>query len=218
MEECTGKSTGCELRIIRAEAEVDARVAQCTLDAHRLDGPVSVGERGHADDSIQLEQCESRSTLPAAGCFFKASGHASASTLSPTDNAVLGEPPGPTPPFLAGNGLVQLQCITPEGLAAECVVAKGLFTLIKHRLRVAGVLDVDALLRGCSSEGLRLRTDNAGASCSLTAWRNWRQAASLSDGTGDAVETPVVPPYDDEDTAIALACQLHKPARARPGR
>src|SRR5215831_18053558 len=71
MEECTGKSTGCELRIIRAEAEVDARAAQCTLDAHRLDGPVGIGERGHADNSIQLEQCDCRRRvikIDLAGC------------------------------------------------------------------------------------------------------------------------------------------------------
>ena len=43
----------------------------------------------------------SRLTLPAAICFFKAAGSASASTLRPTDSAVFGETPGPTPPFFS---------------------------------------------------------------------------------------------------------------------
>src|SRR5689334_6660527 len=43
----------------------------------------------------------SRSTLPALICFFNAFGSTSASTFSPTDSAVLGETPGPTPPFLS---------------------------------------------------------------------------------------------------------------------
>src|SRR5262249_15760273 len=43
----------------------------------------------------------SRLTFPAASCFFKLSGSASASTLRPTDNAVFGETPGPRPPFFS---------------------------------------------------------------------------------------------------------------------
>jgi hypothetical protein len=43
----------------------------------------------------------SRLTLPALSLFFKASGSASASTLRPTDKAVLGDTPGPTPPLFA---------------------------------------------------------------------------------------------------------------------
>src|SRR5262249_11290190 len=43
----------------------------------------------------------SRLTFPAASCFFKASGSTSASTLRPTDSAVFGETPGPTPPFFS---------------------------------------------------------------------------------------------------------------------
>src|SRR5262249_59812808 len=43
----------------------------------------------------------SRLTLPALICCFRAVGSASASTLRPTDSAVLGETPDPTPPFFS---------------------------------------------------------------------------------------------------------------------
>ena len=43
----------------------------------------------------------SRLTLAALICCFKASGNASESTLRPTDSAVFGETPGPTPPFFS---------------------------------------------------------------------------------------------------------------------
>ena len=43
----------------------------------------------------------SRSTLPALIWFFNAFGSISASTFNPTDSAVLGETPGPTPPFFS---------------------------------------------------------------------------------------------------------------------
>ncbi len=39
--------------------------------------------------------------MPALSCFFSASGSASASTLRPTDSAVFGETPEPTPPFFS---------------------------------------------------------------------------------------------------------------------
>src|ERR1700682_1953399 len=43
----------------------------------------------------------SKLTLPSLSCCFRDSGKASASTLRPTDKAVLGLTPGPTPPFFA---------------------------------------------------------------------------------------------------------------------
>ena len=54
--------------------------------------------------------------------------------------------------FLTGNGFMQLKCVTPEGLAPECLVAESLSALIEHRLRVARVLRIDGRLRGRSSE------------------------------------------------------------------
>ena len=85
----------------------------------------------------------SRSTLPAASCFFNASGSASASTLRPTESAVLGETPGPTPPFFSpAMALCSCKRVAPERLAAEGVVAEGLLALLEHRLRVARDLGV----------------------------------------------------------------------------
>jgi len=81
-------------------------VTKRALDAHRLDAAVGVGEGRDANDRFELEQRDRRRwiveiDLPAAICFFKVSGSASASTLSPTDSAVFGDTPGPTPPFFS---------------------------------------------------------------------------------------------------------------------
>src|SRR6266508_3896387 len=88
------------------ERVVDGRVTKRALDAHRLDAAVGLAKAVTPTTAFSFSSAivvagSSRLTLPALICVFKASGSASASTLRPTDSAVFGETPGPTPPFFS---------------------------------------------------------------------------------------------------------------------
>src|SRR5262249_50232462 len=85
---------------------------------------------------------------PAASCFFKSSGSASASTLRPTASADAGTYAAV---LLASDRFVQLKCVAPKCLAAKGVIAKYLSSLIDHRLGVAINLVINIVLRRWSS-------------------------------------------------------------------
>ena len=86
----------------------------------------------------------SRSTFPAASASRTAAGSALTSTLSPTESAVFGLTPGPTPPLgCPGDRPVKVQRAAPELLVAERVEPEGLASLAHE---VLGVL-IDGLVR-----------------------------------------------------------------------
>jgi hypothetical protein len=62
----------------------------------------------------------SRLSLPALSCVFKESGSTSASTLRPTDEAVFGETPGPTPPFFSSEAATSPHGFSMKMITADC--------------------------------------------------------------------------------------------------
>src|SRR5690348_14195244 len=127
-------------------------MAECALDAHRLDAAIGVGEGGDTDDRVQLEQRDRRrwivevdlacrelllqSVRQRVRVDFEADGQRRLGRDAGTDTAVL----------RTGNGFVQLERVTPKGLAAESVVAESPPALIKHRLPMARDLRIEASL------------------------------------------------------------------------
>ena len=88
------------------ERVIDRRVTERALDAHRLDAAVGIGESRDADHRVQFQERDGgcgivEIDLARRDLLFSAAGNASESTFNPTESAVFGETPGPTPPFFS---------------------------------------------------------------------------------------------------------------------
>src|SRR4029077_12991657 len=81
----------------------------------------------------------SRSTLPALICATSAAGKASVSTLRPTDSAVFGLTPPPTPPFFSP-AMALCNCKAPPQKASEPNVSKRKIRLPSFIMRRAWAL------------------------------------------------------------------------------
>src|SRR5262249_48943099 len=115
----------------RREGVVDARVTQCALDPHRAQRPLTIEEARHTDDRVELQQRERDARISEV--------HSTATQLlqqgtreridvhleSDRKRGLRTDTAADAAEAAALDGLVQLECVTPEGFVAEGVEAEG---------------------------------------------------------------------------------------------
>src|SRR5262249_32946531 len=135
----------------RSERVVDRGVAERALDTHRGDPAGFVKVAGHSDDRVELEQAKRRRgiiqiDLALLELLLERVGKSVCVYLETHGEGCLrAHPASHSAVLLTGDGLVELQCVSPEGFASERVVAKDLLPLLHHPLIVFGNLTVEAL-------------------------------------------------------------------------
>ena len=121
---------------------VHVRVAECALNADRLDGAISVKEARDADDCIELEQRERRRRvvqihLSSFELLLERSRNRIEIDFEADAQCGLGAHTGPDAAIaFAGNRLVELQCIAPERLVAERIESKSLPPVGDHAVGI----------------------------------------------------------------------------------